>query len=427
MIKIEIKKIMHKFNINSYDAALKAISIIKKNNGGTLIFNKGIYSLGYIELCSNINIHLNKGAVISPIDDFNLLDKYHREKGYLNRPTWENCDYDGNPSMFFLYAKNKKNIKITGSGIINGREKMFYGKVMKDAIEGAFYPRMPLIYFEGCKNIIIKNITLKKSAFWTIHLVGSKNILIRNIKIRNNIKMLNCDGIDPDSSQNIIIDNVDIVSADDSIVIKSTKYGNKYGNSKNIYVRNSKLQSTSAAIKIGTETVGSFNNITFENIDIHDSNRGISIQSRDCGNINNLLFKNINIDTHRYNPLMWWGKGEGIAITSVNRYEDTILGKIKNISFENININSENGIYINSLNNIKNINFNNVYLYLNKKTNYNHHLYDLRPYYKINEPIKDNLYLFNSNGVKKININNFKYDINDNIKKLVKDIYKIIK
>ena len=47
---IKIKKLMNKLNINSYDATLKAISMIKKNKGGTLFFERGEYKLGILEL-----------------------------------------------------------------------------------------------------------------------------------------------------------------------------------------------------------------------------------------------------------------------------------------------------------------------------------------------------------------------------------------
>ena len=159
--------------------------------------------------------------------------------------------------------------KLTGEGTIDGSEELFYGKVTEYHIEGAYYPRIPLIYIENGKNIEIKDVTLTRSAFWTLHLVGCQNVSIDNIKIKNSPIFTNCDGIDPDHCKNVSISNCDIYCADDCIVLKTTEAFKKYGESSNISVRNCKLKSTSAAIKIGTESVSSFKNISFENIDIY--------------------------------------------------------------------------------------------------------------------------------------------------------------
>ena len=115
------------------------------------------------------------------------------------------------------------------------------------------------------------------------------------------------------------------------------------------------LESTSAAIKIGSESETDFYDIYFYNNKIIKSNRGISFQLRDKGNIYNCKFKNIYIETRHFSPVEWWGKAEPIFLSSVKRYSDTKLGNIRDITFENIVIDSENSIFL--YGDIKNVSF----------------------------------------------------------------------
>ena len=89
--------------------------------------------------------------------------------------------------------------------IKDGNEEAFYGEVNKYHIEGSFYPRVPLMYIEDVKNLTLKECTLTHSGFWTVHLVGCRDVLIDGIRILNNLRMANCDGIDPDHCQNVRI------------------------------------------------------------------------------------------------------------------------------------------------------------------------------------------------------------------------------
>ena len=372
---IYVDNYKNKDDVLDTNAINKAISIAKIDD--RIIFKNRLYISGTIYLKDNINLYFMDGAILKASDDISDFTNGIKFNDKLDINTFINCDYDGLPKLFFIYGKDINNINISGNGIIDGNEEIFYGEVTDNYIEGKFYPRMPLFYIENGKNINIKDITLRNSAFWTVHLVGCDTINIDNIKILNNRRMLNADGIDPDHSKNIIINNCYIESADDCIAIKNTEYFKKYGDSYNINVRNSIFKSTSASLKIGTETCNDFYDIHFENIKILDSNRGISLQLRDSGNIKNVSFKNIDIESHMFYPKAFWGKGEAISITNVNRNNNTKSGIIDNLTFENINAISEHGIFM--YGNINNSIFKNINIKCVNNTNYSKRLYDLRP------------------------------------------------
>ena len=359
-----------------------AIDTCAKNGGGKVIIPGGyIFRSGTLRLRSCVELHLEAGAVLKASD--NLAD-FGDMSGIISTqgmPSYANSDYNGAPVLYFLYAKNCTNISVTGLGSIDGNEELFYGKITKWHIDGAFYPRMPLLFLEDVSHVTLHQVTLQNSAFWTVHMVGCSDVLIDGIRIFNNLRMASSDGIDPDHCKNVRIVNCHIESADDCIVLKNTENAGRYGACENILIANCTLKSTSAAIKIGTESEGVFRNIIVQGCCISGTNRGISLQLRDSGSIQNALFSNLTIETRRFSPDHWWGSGEPIAITALPRKESTALGFIRNVRFENINCQSENGILIygQSAAHICNVFFNNVSVELYRQTNWPRFAHDLRP------------------------------------------------
>lgn len=334
---------------NDAPAIQKAIDDCCKAGGGQVYLPGGhTYFSGSLILRSNIDFHLEHGARLKAstnLSDYleveSIYTKKSRKEPESNRPQ----DYTGEPRHFFITTWDCENVKISGSGIIDGSEEIFYGEISPYHIAGFYYPRIPVLLLQKIKALTICDVTLTGSAFWTVHLVGCNDVLIDGIRILNNLKMANCDGIDPDHCQNVRITNCHIECADDCIVLKNSHKHSEFGPCENIVVSNCTLISTSAAIKIGTESEDDFRNISVNNCTISNSNRGISLQLRDKGNIENVTFSNIQIQTRRFAP-QWWGCGEPISITVLDRYAAKPSGTITNVHFENINCIGENGIFI---------------------------------------------------------------------------------
>ena len=362
-----------------------AIDACRKNGGGKVIFPGGhTYRSGKLNLCSDLELHFEMSAVLKGSDrlqDYAAETVQGSSPVLQGTPSYENCTYNGLPKHFFLYGKDCENIAITGFGRIDGNEEIFYGEVTKWHIEGIFYPRVPMLFLENVTQLTLRDVTFANSAFWTVHLVGCRDVLIDGIRIRNNLRMANCDGIDPDHCQNVRIANCHIQCADDCIVFKNTAAAMQYGPCENITVTNCTLISTSAAIKFGSESEAPFRNIFVENCCISHSNRGISLQLRDKGSIENVAFHNISIETRLFHPEMFWGAAEPIAITVLRRLEDTNVGTIKNVRFCNIFCRSENGIllYGEAPDHISGISFDHVTLNLCNTTKYQKGNHDLRP------------------------------------------------
>lgn len=361
-----------------------AIDACLAAGGGRVTLPGGrTYRSGALILGSNLELHLEMGAVLKGSDEISdyLLPGSTFTPGKMEVPSYINCEYNGAPTHYFLYAKDCENLAITGLGRIDGNEEIFYGEVTPWHIDGSFYPRAPLLFLENVARLTIRDVTLANSAFWTVHMVGCRDVLIEGIRILNNLRMANCDGIDPDHCRNVRIANCHIRCADDCIVFKNTAAAMRYGPCENITVTGCTLTSTSAAIKFGSESEALFRDILVENCVITRTNRGISLQLRDGGSIENVMFRNLIIETRLFKKGVYWGAAEPIAITVVRRKEDTRVGTVRDVCFSGISCRSENGIllYSEEPGGISGLRFRDVSVRLWRQTEHRAGYCDLRP------------------------------------------------
>lgn len=101
-------------------------------------------------------------------------------------------------------------------GIINGRgdaQDFDFGNGKGD--------RPKVLHLVECKNVVVEDITLQNSAFWTAHFLMCDGVKIKGVKIYSHTNWNN-DGIDIDS-KNVEIENCDIDCDDDGICMKSDR------------------------------------------------------------------------------------------------------------------------------------------------------------------------------------------------------------
>lgn len=377
---------------------------------GLVIFESGkTYLSSSLIIHSDTTLYFEPGSKLKASEDINT---------YIHPAEVDNDETRGvgtpvtrKPAFVFLYALGEKNITVEGDGEISGSCDAFLTNVTKYHRDAPIYPRPTMIYFENCRNLKFRGITLKDAPFWTLHAAGCDNVLVDGVTIDNPLDAANSDGIDPDHSRNVRIVNSSIACADDCIVLKNCNGNNEYHNTKDVTISNCHLISTSAALKIGTEGVDDFENVLVENCIIESSNRGISIQVRDKGNVRNVHFRNILIETRRFSH-QWWGSAEPIAITTYNRDTNTDSGIIEDVTFENITATCENGIFIDAEESkIRNILLRNVKVHLVKKSKWATTGHDMRP--KYNEPMytEEKVGALSARNVSCLKLENFSYVI----------------
>ena len=319
---------------------------------------------GTLELRGNMDFHLEGELVIST----------------------NQVDYRGDG---VITALNAENLRITGTGKIEGRSLEFmtgYDRTNEWWLFKDWRPK--LFILTGCTNLEVRDITFGDAPFWGLHMLGCKKVLVDHVTVRNRLDVPNCDGIDPDHCQDVEIRNCDITCGDDAVVLKSTRQTTDFGPCANIYVHDCVFKTQDSGLKIGTETTGDIHDIRFERCKILTGSRGLTIQLRDEGNVYNVVFRDIKF-TARYYSDPWWGRGEAISFTAIPRLNTTALGCLSNVVVQNVTGRAENSIRINGSrqSRIQNVRFENVSGTLGRWTKYKGGLFDNRPT-RVGEPIE---------------------------------------
>ena len=166
----------------------------RKGGGMVLIPAEHTFMAGPIQLKSNVNLHVEASATLiaNPDEGCYKLSAFGENKG---------------EGMMWIYAKDAHNISITGQGTISGNGVAFMGAELDDSYElkpvNTFDPRPHVITFTGVRNLLVRDVTIRDGAYWTLHLVGCDGAVVDGINLLNNLKIRNGDGIDIDHSHNI--------------------------------------------------------------------------------------------------------------------------------------------------------------------------------------------------------------------------------
>lgn len=327
-----------KFVITSYGAKTNAsaaknqkainrlISQVSKKGGGKVIIPKGTWKTGAIEMKSHVNLVVEEGATLSFVFDTNLYP--------LVRTSWEGLAcWNYSPC---IYGYKVTDVAITGKGTIDGggsndtwwpmkgskrfgyqegvtKEAQNLGsraKLLKQAEDGVAFDerkfgkdqglRPQLINFVRSERILIKDVKLLNSPFWVIHPLLSKNITVDGVTIWN--EGPNGDGCDPEACENVLIQNCVFHTGDDCIAIKSGR--NNDGRlwnqpSRNIIIRNCKMEDGHGGVVIGSEISGGCENVYAENcvMDSPNLDRILRIKTNNCrgGLIQNINLRHITV------------------------------------------------------------------------------------------------------------------------------------
>ncbi|KAL3835454.1 hypothetical protein ACJIZ3_010190 [Penstemon smallii] len=316
-------------NTNAFE---RAISEIHRRGGGQLNVEAGRWLTAPFNLTSHMTLFLAQNAVILGIDDENYWPLMPPLPSYGYGRERAGPRYGS-----LIHGQNLRDVVITGhNGTISGQGQTWWTKYRKHLLN---HTRGPLVQLMWSRDIHISEVTLRDSPFWTLHPYDCQNVTIRNVTILAPLSGApNTDGIDPDSCENMVIEDCYISVGDDGIAIKSgwDQYGIAYARpSTNIIIRNVIVRSMiSAGVSIGSEMSGGVSNITVENLLVWNSKRGIRIKTSAGrgGYVRQITYRNLTLENVRV----------GIVIkTDYNEHPDTgydpnALPIIEDINFDGI-------------------------------------------------------------------------------------------
>lgn len=368
-------------------AIQRAIDAASDAGGGTVVVPAGkTFLTGPLHLRSNIDLRLEPNSVLLANPD----ESIYKESAFKANE---------GEGMMWISGKDLKNVSITGTGKIDGNGIAFMGAELGDSYElkpvTTFDPRPHVLTLINVDKLVIRDVTIGNSAYWTIHLVGCNDASIQGVSVLNSIKVRNSDGIDLDHCTNVRIADCHIESGDDCICLKNRREYEEYGSCHDIVVNNCTMMSRSCAIKIGSENMDSIYNVLFNNCIVKNSNRGIGIQNRDEGTVTNVVFSHMLVDCSLFSDV-WWGKSEPIYVTSypraVGNHKDAgwrfpkgategKCGEVSKVWFKDIKCTSENGCFVgcDTPGKVHDIYFVDVDVDIVSVTDYPKGVYDRRP------------------------------------------------
>jgi polygalacturonase len=333
---------------NDTAAIQKAIDSASQAGGGTVHVPAGDYRCGQLQLRGNVTLHIEAGATlwVSP-------DKADYQRGNT-----------------FLLAQDQNNVAIEGRGTIHGTGQEDLQRKRGDKRPRPDW-RVGILKFTGCTNVAIRDVTIRYSDSWTLDLERCEDVLIDDVRILNNYYRVNADGIDPVSCRRVRISNCCIVAGDDCIVCKSRE-GQPC---EDIVVTNCMLESIATAVKIGTESPSDFRNILVSNCVIRNSTVGIGIFLKDGGTAERISFSNCTIETIRQPELAGESLKDSIYPIFVDiekRRADSRIGKIRDLSFSDLSILSDNGILLQGMTagRIENVSMRNITMRVDRVADY---------------------------------------------------------
>ncbi|MBR1427561.1 MAG: glycoside hydrolase family 28 protein [Prevotella sp.] len=373
------------------EAFRKAFAYLEQKGGGRLTVPAGVWFTGPIDLKSNTNLHLEKGAIIlfSPDEEhYPLVNTYY--EGLASR----RCHSP-------IYGLNLVNVAITGQGVIDGngqawrplkREKVTEGqwKEMTRGDNGFFkgdrlwYPskefvaadsllrlnkpiserseadwlsmrrflRPVMVSLVGCKNVLLQGVIFQNSPAWNIHPLMCENVIIDGVTARNPSYAQNGDGLDLESCRNALIINSVFDAGDDGICIKSGKdaEGRKRARPcENVVVDGCTVFAGHGGFVVGSEMSGGVRNILVKNCQFLGTDVGLRFKSRRGrgGIVENIFIRGISMTDIKVDAIifnLYYGGQSVVEMmqsgTKANNVDvmpvDETTPQFRNIHIENI-------------------------------------------------------------------------------------------
>ena len=346
---------------SSTEAIRKAIEACHAAGGGRVVVPKGTFVTGAIHLLSNVNLHLSEGAT--------LLFDAAPERMAKNYPVvhtrWEGVEVMNFSPL--IYAWEQENIAITGKGTLDGgatfetwwawndknaaraakgptkqvasRDKLFAqgekGVPVEERVYGpGHYLRTQFIQPYRCRNILIEGVKIVRSPMWEVNPVLCQNVTVRGLTIVSHGP--NNDGCNPESCQDVLIEDTLFDTGDDCIAIKSGRNndGRRVGvPTENVIVRNCTMKDGHGGVVLGSEISGGVRNVFVENcvMDSPELDRALRFKSNAVrgGVLENVFMRNVKV-----------GRVAEAVLTIDLLYEEGAKGEhmpiVRNVQIENV-------------------------------------------------------------------------------------------
>lgn len=308
---VTITKFGAKQKGNCTKSIQKAIDHVSAKGGGRVIIPAGNWFCGRIELKSNVNLHLDDRAELhfsGEIKDY-LPVVFTRIEG-VELYSLGAC----------IYANKARNIALTGKGKIIGPTgdcEIYSKHVNNFSLEeevatvfpvekrtydgtGKIAAFLPMTFAPiHCSNVLVEGITITKTIFWNIVPQYCDSVIIRGVTV-NSHGMGRTDGIDIESSRNVLVEYSTLDCGDDCFTIKAGRGedGLRVDRpSENIVIRHCLAQRGAGGVTCGSETAAMIRNLYVHDCVFESTTHGFYFKTRRIrgGGGENLHFERITL------------------------------------------------------------------------------------------------------------------------------------
>jgi polygalacturonase len=248
-------------------AIQRTLDAAAKAKDGTIVFQPGVYLTGALFLKSGTHLRLDEGVEIRGVQDLSAYPVMQSRIAGIEMK-WP-------AALINVYEQS--NVKISGKGVIDGDGKVWWDKYWKMRRE-EYEPkglrwavdydcqRPRLIQIYRSSNVELQGLLLKRPGFWTVHICYSQKVTVSGTIIRNNTDGPgpSTDGIDVDSSSDVLVENCDIDCNDDAICLKAGRDADGLRVNRpaeKIVIRDNTVRGGAAGITIGSETSGGIRDV----------------------------------------------------------------------------------------------------------------------------------------------------------------------
>ena len=253
---------------------------------------------------SGVNLHLSKGTTLLASDNIQDYPEFPSRIAGIEM-TW--------PSAV-INILDAENAALTGEGFIDCRGKVFWDKywAMREEYEKKNLrwivdydcKRVRGVLVSNSKHITLKDFMLVRTGFWACQILYSDHCSVSGLTINNNVggHGPSTDGIDIDSSTNILVENCDVDCNDDNICIKAGRDADGLRVNRpteNVVVRNCIARKGAGLLTCGSETSGSIRNVLAHDLIAYGTGSVLRLKSsmNRGGTVENIYVTGVEADS----------------------------------------------------------------------------------------------------------------------------------